>query len=363
MTDAVQTRTVTIKEAIPAVKHCVKMQRPLMLWGPPGIGKSDLVAMLCNEMGGRLYDIRLPLLEPTDLRGIPFYNKEIGKMDWAAPIDMPDDETASQYPIVFLFLDELNGAAPAVQSAAYQLILNRKIGKYELPDNVVIIAAGNRESDKGVTYRMPSPLANRFIHLELRVDFDSWNDWAVNHRIHKDVVGFLNFSKGSLFDFDPRSPSRSFATPRSWDFVSQIVGDETASESVVSNLVAGAIGEGTAMKFMAHRKIASTLPNPTDILLGKVTTLNTTEISAMYSIVTSMCYELQDFSRNSKDYKKLCAMTDNFYTFMMNNMGAELNVMGMRTCVRVFEIPVKSSDLKSFDAFYAKYGKFVLAAV
>ena len=159
-----ESRTVTAVQARKSILQAFKVKRPIFLWGPPGIGKSELVESITNELGGVMYDLRLGQMEPTDIRGIPFYNKEIGKMDWAAPVDLPDADTASQYPVVVLFLDEMNSAAPSVQSAAYQLILNRRIGKYMLPDNVVMVAAGNRESDKGVTYRMPTPLSNRFVH-------------------------------------------------------------------------------------------------------------------------------------------------------------------------------------------------------
>ena len=116
-------------------------------------------------------------LMQTYIDGIPFYNKDSGKMDWAEPVDLPTEEFASQYPVVVLFLDEMNSAAPSVQAAAYQLVLNKKVGTYTLPKGVGIVAAGNRMSDKGVTYRMPSPLANRFVHIELRVDFEDWQKW------------------------------------------------------------------------------------------------------------------------------------------------------------------------------------------
>jgi MoxR-like ATPase len=187
-------------------------------------------------------------------------------MDWAPPIELPDEELAEQYPLVVLFLDELNSAAPSVQAAAYQLILNRRIGKYALPKNVVMVAAGNRESDKGVTYRMPTPLANRFIHQEMKVDFASYQEWAVNNNIHKDVVGYLSFAKQDLYDFDAKSASRAFATPRSWTFVSELLEDEDSDDDTLMNLVAGTIGEGLAVKFMAHRKIAGRMPKPEDIL-------------------------------------------------------------------------------------------------
>ena len=209
-----ESRTVTAVQARKSILQAFKVKRPIFLWGPPGIGKSELVESITNELGGVMYDLRLGQMEPTDIRGIPFYNKEIGKMDWAAPVDLPDADTASQYPVVVLFLDEMNSAAPSVQSAAYQLILNRRIGKYVLPDNVVMVAAGNRESDKGVTYRMPTPLSNRFVHQEMKVDFPAWQEWAVNNNIHQDVVGYLSYSKQDLMDFDPKSASRAFATPR-----------------------------------------------------------------------------------------------------------------------------------------------------
>ena len=262
-------RTVTAVQARKSLLRAFKVQRPLFLWGPPGIGKSELVEGITRELGGLMIDLRLGQMEPTDIRGIPFYNKDIGKMDWAEPVELPDETTASQYPVVVLFLDELNSAAPSVQSAAYQLILNRRIGKYKLPDNVVMVAAGNRESDKGVTYRMPTPLANRFIHQEMKVDFASWQEWAVNNNVHKDVVGYLSFAKQDLYDFDAKSASRAFATPRSWTFVSQLL-DEEEDNDTVTNLIAGTVGEGLAVKFMAHRKVASKMPNPTDILSGKV---------------------------------------------------------------------------------------------
>ena len=111
---------------------------------------------------------------------------------------------------------------------------------------------------------MPAPLANRFIHLEMKPEFDDWFEWAVEHNIHKDVVGYLTFSKKDLYDFDPKSPSRAFATPRSWSFVSELLSDDL-DENTVTDLVSGAVGEGLAVKFMAHRKVASELPNPSEI--------------------------------------------------------------------------------------------------
>jgi hypothetical protein len=357
-----ETRTVTSVQARKSLLQAFKIQRPVFLWGPPGIGKSELVADLTEELGGHMIDLRLGQMEPTDIRGIPFYNRDLGKMDWAPPVDLPDEELASQYPIVVLFLDEMNSAAPSVQSAAYQLILNRRVGKYRLPDNVVMVAAGNRESDKGVTYRMPTPLANRFVHQEMRVDFDSYQAWAVNNHIHKDVIGYLSFAKQDLYDFDAKSASRAFATPRTWSFVSEFLADDSSDDDTLTNLIAGTVGEGLAVKFMAHRKIAGRMPNPRDILLGKVQDLDVKEVSAMYSLVISMCYELKAAIEKKVPDKEFHAMADNFFGFMMQNFETELVVMGARIALTTYNLPFQPTKLKNFDQFHQRYGKYILQA-
>jgi MoxR-like ATPase len=335
-------RTVSPGEARSRVLRCFKNKRPVFLWGPPGIGKSELVADLAAELGGYMIDLRLGQMEPTDIRGIPFFNKTNEKMDWAPPIDLPDAELASQYPIVVLFLDEMNSAAPSVQAAGYQLILNRRVGKYVLPDNVVIVAAGNRESDKGVSYRMPSPLANRFVHLEVKCDFDSWFQWAVNHNIHQDVVGYIGFAKQALMDFDPKSASRAFATPRSWSFVSDFLQDQDASDAELTDLIAGTVGEGTAVSFMAHRKVAGQMPKPEDVL----------------------SYELQDQYRKLGKEKLADwhAQADNFLGFMMANFSTELVVMGARVALTTYNLPMVPGKMKNFDEFHKRFGKYIIAA-
>ena len=186
-------RTVTPNGAKKSITRAFAKKRPIFLWGPPGIGKSDIIHQIGDAMDALVIDIRLSLWEPTDIKGIPYYAANDNKMVWAEPSELPDAELASKHKNIILFLDEMNSAAPAVQAAAYQLILNRRVGQYVLPDNVIIVAAGNREADKGVTYRMPAPLANRFVHLEMGVDFDDWFQWAVDNKIHQDVVGYLQF--------------------------------------------------------------------------------------------------------------------------------------------------------------------------
>ena len=352
-------RTVSPNAAKASIKHAIAKQRPIFLWGPPGIGKSDIVHQIADTINAHVIDIRLSLWEPTDIKGIPYFDSNANKMVWGAPAELPDAEMAAQHEAIVLFLDEMNSAAPAVQAAAYQLILNRKVGQYHLPDNVYIVAAGNREADKGVTYRMPAPLANRFVHLEMRVDFDDWFQWAVNNNIHKDVVGFLTFSKKDLYDFDPKSPSRSFATPRSWSFVSELIEDEL-DENTTTDLVSGSVGEGLAVKFMAHRKVASSMPNPTDILAGKVKEMKAKEISAMYSLTVSLCYELKEACDNGD--KKFDDKVNNFLRFAMDNFDTELVVMGIKLALTQYQLPIDPDEVECFDEFHERYGKYIKAA-
>jgi hypothetical protein len=355
--------TVTAVQARKAITAAFKSKRPIFLWGPPGIGKSEIVQEITNDMNGLMIDLRMAQMEPTDLRGIPFFNKDNGKMDWAPPIDLPDEELASQYPVIVLFLDEMNSAPPSVQAAGYQLVLNRRVGKYRLPDNVVIVAAGNRESDKGVTYRMPMPLANRFLHIEMRSDFNTWQTWAVTHNIHQEVVSYLSFAKNDLYNFDAKSSSRAFPTPRSWVFVSELLNDPDTDSDTLYTLVAGAVGEGLAAKFVAHRNIAAKLPNPTDILTGKVTDLQVKEVSAMYSLVISMCYEMKDIVDNKRmKSKEIDQMFDYFLAYIMKNFETELVILGAKIALQTYKLDFDSARLSHFDEFHKKFGKYIIAA-
>ena len=353
----ISVRQVGPKSAKRSIMKAIKTRRPVFLWGPPGIGKSDIVKQIGADSGREVIDVRLALWEPTDIKGIPYYNADQGKMVWAPPAELPTDPEST----ALIFLDELNSAPPAVQAAAYQLILNRAVGTYKLPKGVDIVAAGNREGDRGVTYRMPAPLANRFIHLEMKVDFDDFQDWATLNNVHPEVVGYVGFAKQDLYDFDPKSPSKAFATPRSWVFVSDLLNDDDVDTDTLHNLVAGAIGDGLAVKFMAHRKIAGRLPKASDILDGKVKDLAIKEVSAMYSLTVSLCYELKD-AAEKKD-KKFDEKADRFFRYMMDNFPTELVVMGAKTGLTNYNLPFDATKMTSFDEFHKRFGKYVLSAM
>lgn len=249
---------------------------PVMQWGPPGVGKSDSIKTLAERLAEatgktvKTQDVRLLLFNPVDLRGIPVpdANKEFAI--WLRPqiFDLDPSENV----INILLLDEISAAPPSVQAAAYQLTLDRKVGEHKLPDNTIILAAGNRLVDKGVAYKMPTPLANRLTHFEIKPELEDWKEWAIPAGISRYIIGFLNYRQNYLYQFDPSSDDVAFATPRSWSFVNQFInmyGDVEKART----MIAGSIGLGITTEFMAYVKVESQLPNIQDILDGKEVTM------------------------------------------------------------------------------------------
>lgn len=249
-------RASEITESLSAM---VEQKIPAFLWGPPGIGKSSIVKQIAQRQGIGFIDLRLSLMDPTDLKGIPFYDKEAHTALWAPPSFLPQDWKG------ILFLDELNSAPPAVQASAYQLILDRRVGEYELPEGWAIVAAGNRENDRGVVYRMPAPLANRFVHLEMEVHIEDWRDWAYEAGLDERIIAFIAYKNEVLFTFDATQNTKSFATPRSWEFVHNIL-QSGMREGLLLDAIGGAIGRELAVEFLAFAKVMHQLPDLDAIL-------------------------------------------------------------------------------------------------
>ena len=251
---------------------------PIMVWGAPGVGKSDVINNVGHERYGRVWDVRLPLLDQIDLRGYPVVKDDVTV--WLPPDFLPKPQDGPG----ILFLDEINAAPPSVQASAYQLILNRRVGEYVLPDDVRIIAAGNRRQDKAVTHKMPSPLRSRFLtHITLDVDLDAWIQWGMANDIHPDVLGFVKQSYGSqasterpewpLFDFSQTDVDESFPTPRTWTFVSKLMG--VSDPSLKWELIAGTIGKATSDQFSIFISTLRDLPSVDEVLIhGRIPQLD-----------------------------------------------------------------------------------------
>ncbi|MEJ2575849.1 MAG: MoxR family ATPase [Gammaproteobacteria bacterium] len=256
---------------------------PVMLWGPPGVGKSDMVREIAARHDVPVIDVRLSQMEPSDLRGIPFRAEQ--KVEWAVPAMLPDAERHGHAGI--LFLDEITSAPPSVSAAAYQLILDRRLGEYQVPAGWAIFAAGNRQGDRGVTYTMPAPLANRFSHFEVETHLDDWVAWAYAKGVDERVIAFLRFRPELLFDFDPAHNPVAFPSPRSWEFAHRSLQKFGDHAELLQGALQACVGPAAGIELHAFVSSLDKMPDLDDILAGREVPVPT-EIDLQYAVVAAL---------------------------------------------------------------------------
>lgn len=296
-----------------SLKHLVARKRPVFIWGPVGAGKSDVVASVAKELGLELRDVRLNLMDPVDLKGFPVV-RGTGKtqsMAFVPPDFLPTKGKG------ILFLDEMNSAPQSVQAAAYQLILNRKLGDYELPAGWAVVAAGNRASDRSVVNAQPAALANRFVHIDFVVDVDDWFVWATQNGVSDVTRAFIKFRSNLLHSFDPASNPRAFPSPRSWVFVDDILMSGLASDTEFE-LIKGTVGEGAAAEYIAFARMARDLPTAEEILANPSKAPVPSAPATMYAISTML------------DKKATAATLAKLLTYM-GRLPVEFQVLFMRS--------------------------------
>jgi hypothetical protein len=326
----------------------------VMLWGQPGVGKSDSVRALAKKVGEMtkketiVHDVRLLLFNPVDLRGIPVpdANKEFAK--WLRPLIFNIDPNPNK--LHFLLLDEITAAPPSVQASAYQLTLDRKVGEHELPDNVIIIGAGNRVQDKGVAYKMPTPLANRMSHFEVTAELEDWKQWAIPSGINELVLGFLNFKETYLNKFDPSSDESAFPTPRSWAFVSKYLNIFKNVDSAYP-MIASTIGEGAAVEFKAFAKTYGSLPDVNKILNGEKVPLPQDKYDILCALSSSIV---------AKAPKATLDQLKNVLNFTKDSgLSAEFAVLTVRDLIRVPGVKEKLLVTKEWTEWAKNYKNLI----
>lgn len=259
---------------------CIAADIPVMLWGAPGVGKSDLMRAVAAELGLPLIDWRANLREPVDLRGLPTVDLNARRTVWLQPEDLPD--AARDGPEGILFIDEIVNAAPSMQAALYGLILDRRLGDYVLPPGWRVVAAGNRMADRSSAGRMPLALANRFAHFTLDADPEAWRAWAEGAGIHPLVVAFVGF-RPNLLHVMPGPDSMAFPSPRSWARVSRVA---DAPDGALYRRAAALVGDGPAAEFQAFAKAWRNLPSLATILREPDTAPVPTEPAAVYAVAS-----------------------------------------------------------------------------
>lgn len=265
--------TTTLAQAAKLVKRCFRADLVCMLHGSPAIGKSDIIRQIANEYNLAVIDIRLAQCDPTDLNGFPSVTNGVASyspMDlW--PLDKDPRYNGKPTPLPagkhgwIIFFDEITSAPPAVQAAAYRIILDRQVGQYDLHKSVAICAAGNLVSDNAVVEEMSTALQSRMVHCEVTPHLPTWLDWANKNGIDTRIRAFLNFKENLFYRFDPDHDDKTYPAPRTWHMLSKLIKDESvSSEDLV--LVAGTIGQGAAMDFISFCEVYGKLPTFEEIL-------------------------------------------------------------------------------------------------
>jgi len=278
------------KQIKSSLRSLIPLRQPVFIWGAPGVGKSQVVAQVAGELGLELTDIRAVLLDPVDLRGLP--SVQDGTAHWCPPSFLPVEGEG------ILFLDELNAAPPLVQAACYQLVLDRRVGEYTLPDGWTVVAAGNRESDRAVTHRMPSALANRFVHLDFSVDVDSWLEWAAEEDLSKEILAFIRFRPNLLHSFDPKKNEKAFPSPRSWEFAARILASAPEPDVELS-LLKGTVGPGAAAEFAGFSRMYRQLPDPDAVISDPGAAVVPEEPATLYALCEALAKRAGDETADS----------------------------------------------------------------
>ncbi len=334
------TPSISTTELYTHLNTLIESDTPVFIHGSPGIGKSYIVADIAEKNNLELVDVRLSQMDPVDLRGVPSIKGD--QTVWMPPVFFPKDPDSKG----ILFLDELNSAPPSVQAAIYQLVLNRKMGEYELPKEWRILCAGNRVSDRGVVFRLPTPLANRMVHLHVQARFEDFKLFAIKAKLHPFVIGFLSF-RPDLLSTDPvveDDANPAFATPRSYHMLSNIL-KKSSDIFKITPIIYGTIGYSAGIEFTSYVKVYEELPDIAAIYEGHYPEIKN-QPALLYALVSAL---VEYFDGSDLHKEHLFAFSETLPT--------EFGVMLIK------DVIVKDESLatfSAFDAWLAKYGDYII---
>jgi len=288
---------ISASQVIDALNTVLMAKLTPMLVGSPGIGKSDIVKSVAKMHNLKLIDMRLAQSDPTDLNGFPTLQQDGTRMDYAPPTTFPLeylDEIPKGYDGWLLFLDEINAAPPSIQAAAYKLVLDRQIGSHNLHKNVAIVCAGNKATDKAIVNRLSTAMQSRMIHLNLMVDTDSWLAWANANGIDHRVISFVKYRPALLHKFNPSHADDTFASPRTWEFLSKIITGKDKLTLIDHAVLVGTVGEGPATEFKAFCAVYKDLPTIEEMLSNPEAIQIPNEPGHQYAMTTLISHNASD---------------------------------------------------------------------
>jgi hypothetical protein len=311
------------------VLRMLDIGRVVIVTGGPGTGKSTLFSGISDELEIGFIDVRLSQLDPVDMRGCPSIDTKRKLSEFYPPSFWPREGNG------ILFLDEFTSANPSLQTAAMQLVLDRKLGEYEVPEGWAIALAGNRETDQSLVYRMLGPMANRLIHLELQADLGEWKQWAYKAEIDPSIIAYLSF-KESDFCHDPQSGIKCFPTPRTWEYASDIMKDpEMINEipAVLRETLEGTVGVGPASGYLAYRELTSAI-NVDDVIHGKEYVLPE-DLTVLHSVNATIAAR---FLKGGKKFAE--KYTANVIDYITRIPVTEMQVVAIRELINIAGVPI-----------------------
>lgn len=289
--------TVTPRQAYDEVLNAISAGLTPLLTSSPGMGKSSLMTQIAKDHNLKLIDLRLSQCTPEDLQGFPMRS---GDKATFTPFDIfpiQGETPPKGYDGWMLFLDEMTSATKPVQAAAYKLILDRMVGSFHLHENVAIVAAGNKATDKAVVNQMSTALQSRVVHYELSVAVNEWTEIAYKCGFDHRIISYINYMPSKLMDFRPDHQDTTFPCPRTWEFLSRLIKSQDINQSKGAR-VSSAIGEGAAIEFMTFAQEFDRLPKFDSILLDPENVPVPVEASTKYATMSML---VENFDQDNLD--------------------------------------------------------------
>ena len=306
-----------------------------MVWGGPGIGKSEIQDQIAKQTNSNLLDFRANLFDPVDVRGVPYVAQQASTKQrftrWAVPDIFPIAERDGERGI--FLIDELPTAPPATQNAFLQLLITREVGNYRVPDGWSIVAAGNRLTDAAAVYQMPSPVRNRLAHYELEPHIEDWCDWASDNSIDSTLISFLRYRPGLLYDFN--AENYAFPTPRSWSYVDRRLKSPNVNEDTLFYGVSALVGDGPAGEYMSFRQIYTSLPDIDALIANPATYKKDDNPAVLYALTGALAAQ---------------ACVDKIKNIMrvVNKLPTEFQVVAVKSCLSTDKTLISDPAMKSW---------------
>ena len=304
--------------------HLLKCTVVTCIWGPPGIGKSDVVIQAANMLGWDVLILHPVISDPTDFKGLPCFTKN-GSAEFVPFAELLRMMTATKPLIVFL--DDIGQASPAVQAACMQLLQARCIGGKRISDEVRFVCASNRAEDKAACTRMLTPLLNRVMHLDMTVSHEDWMDWSLKNNIDQRIRAYIRYQdtihepRLHMWNAQDAQIARSFPTPRSWSMLSRAL--EAAPKSLLVPLACGAVGTGAGKEFVKFCVLYTELPEPSTVTANGATA----ELLSDPAKQWGFCGAVSTLAKTAKPRE-----LDNIVVYALR-LGQEMGVFLMRSAL------------------------------